>query len=558
MNFVMKVPHVIQVKGTYHFRYTIPKDCRDRFKGKSVYKKSLKTDDIDEAKEQAVKLTKIWKAKIENVRAQRLAKEGEESKPLNLDGVAEEFRETIEPHIDKQIHRCLGLPNAELRKTLHVSIENSIEAYRRCILKGSYTDQELVNLINPFAETDQFALDACMAFEPRGILESDVLSSVARKVVPIILDGLLQLKTAIETELNISSAQITISAPPVSSGKMISEVLAGMLQSTFRAEKTALGIKANVELLIEWRGDIPIRTLTRDDLLDFRDNCLRKLPINATKKKIFEGMTLQDVISTYKGNRLITSRTVNNKMNSIFQLLNFALETKEIDFAPTAKLKIPEEKKKGGKEFSNDELKIMVSLLEENPKYPSRYWIPLLGLYTGARLNELSQLHTDDVCQVDDVWLISINDNDAAKTHKHLKNESSERLVPIHPELVHRGFIDFVQERQQAAKSHVPLFKDLAYRENHGYRSRISNWFNKKLKPEFYKGPAREKNFHSLRYNFIQRCHNQDDPLDDRAVMELTGHAVANAGMSSVHKKYAGDLTPKALYEQISKLDYGF
>ncbi len=49
----------------------------------------------------------------------------------------------------------------------------------------------------------------------------------------------------------------------------------------------------------------------------------------------------------------------------------------------------------------------------------------------------------------------------------------------------------------------------------------------------------------------------EDDPLDDRAIMELTGHALSNAGISSVHLGYSGKLKPKALYEQISKLDYG-
>lgn len=32
---------------------------------------------------------------------------------------------------------------------------------------------------------------------------------------------------------------------------------------------------------------------------------------------------------------------------------------------------------------------------------PERFWIPLLGLYTGARLNELCQLHLEDVKEAD-------------------------------------------------------------------------------------------------------------------------------------------------------------
>ncbi len=452
------------------------------------------------------------------------------------------------------------MPDAEMRKTLHISVENSIDAYKKCIAARTYTDQELINLINPFAKSDEFVLHSCTEFEPRGLLEDDVLVSVARRILPIILDGLFTVKAAIEKELYPERTEYPVSQTTASteSGMSISEVLNEMLQSTTRAEKTAAGIKANVQLLIEWRGDIPIRTLTRADLNDFRDNCLRKLPANATKMKTYDGMSVKEVVETYEGNQYISTRTVNNKMNAIVQLMVHALDNGHIDFAPIKKLKIPEGKKIGGKEFTGTELKKMVGLLEENPKYPSHYWIPLLGMYTGARLNELCQLHTNDVYELDGVWVVDINENDAATTHKHLKNASSERLVPIHPELIRRGFIDFIQNRQSISESPIPIFKDLAYRENHGYRSRLSNWFNKRFKPEFYKGPANQKNFHSLRYNFIQRCHNQDDPLDDRAVMELTGHAVTNAGMSPVHKKYAGDLTPKSLYEQISKLDYGF
>ena len=26
-----------------------------------------------------------------------------------------------------------------------------------------------------------------------------------------------------------------------------------------------------------------------------------------------------------------------------------------------------------------------------------RYWVPLIGLYTGARINEISQLYLDDI-----------------------------------------------------------------------------------------------------------------------------------------------------------------
>ena len=96
---------------------------------------------------------------------------------------------------------------------------------------------------------------------------------------------------------------------------MVSDALNEMLQSTFRAEKTSLSIKANVQLFIDWRGDVPIRSITRADLIDFRDHCLRKLPVNVSKKRTYDGMTVKEILKTYDGDDIISNRTVNNDLH---------------------------------------------------------------------------------------------------------------------------------------------------------------------------------------------------------------------------------------------------
>jgi len=55
-----------------------------------------------------------------------------------------------------------------------------------------------------------------------------------------------------------------------------------------------------------------------------------------------------------------------------------------------------------------------------------RYWLPILGLYTGCRANEVCQLHKEDLKEQDGIWYLDINDNGK----KSLKNRSSRRLVP--------------------------------------------------------------------------------------------------------------------------------
>ena len=99
---------------------------------------------------------------------------------------------------------------------------------------------------------------------------------------------------------------------------------------------------------------------------------------------------------------------------------------------------------------------------------PSRFWIPLLGFFTGARLEELTQLHTDDIVLVnrqEDARRVFVSGEsmpdiaslersselgemlclliNKGKPYQRLKNTSSRRYVPLSPVLTHE--LDFIQ-----------------------------------------------------------------------------------------------------------------
>lgn len=78
------------------------------------------------------------------------------------------------------------------------------------------------------------------------------------------------------------------------------------------------------------------------------------------------------------------------------------------------------------------------------------FWIPLIAYYTGARLNEIAQLHLDDVRQDEGVWCFDISPND---TDKRTKNGKA-RLVPIHQHLIDLGFLDYVEEGRRQHANH--------------------------------------------------------------------------------------------------------
>jgi hypothetical protein len=60
------------------------------------------------------------------------------------------------------------------------------------------------------------------------------------------------------------------------------------------------------------------------------------------------------------------------------------------------------------------------------------FWLPLLGLFHGNRLEEFAQLRREDVKEAEGAPYLRITDEDG----RQLKNERSRRDVPLHPELI--------------------------------------------------------------------------------------------------------------------------
>src|ERR1700730_276574 len=78
----------------------------------------------------------------------------------------------------------------------------------------------------------------------------------------------------------------------------------------------------------------------------------------------------------------------------------------------------------------------------------ARRWVPWLCAYTGARVNEMTQLRAKDVQNLNGIWCIHITPEAGdVKT-------SEKRLVPLHPHLIEQGFLDFAQRKKGAQ----PLF----------------------------------------------------------------------------------------------------
>ena len=120
--------------------------------------------------------------------------------------------------------------------------------------------------------------------------------------------------------------------------------------------------------------------------------------------------------------------------------------------------------------FDEQDLRIIFSAgnFAKAQTKPSKYWGAVLGLYTGARVNELGQLRVDDLEQVDGVWGIHIR--------HQVKNKASKRFLPLHPELLKLGFVDYVDEVKAHGFQHV--FPGIPWGV-HGPGDPIADWFNR-------------------------------------------------------------------------------
>lgn len=94
-----------------------------------------------------------------------------------------------------------------------------------------------------------------------------------------------------------------------------------------------------------------------------------------------------------------------------------------------------------------------------------KYLLPLTGLYTGARVNEICQINPQTDIQQEKktgIWYFDINEKTEgdARIKKSTKNEVSRREVPIHSELIKRGFLEYVSQiKKSGAKLLFPIFK---------------------------------------------------------------------------------------------------
>jgi integrase len=144
-----------------------------------------------------------------------------------------------------------------------------------------------------------------------------------------------------------------------------------------------------------------------------------------------------------------------------------------------------------------------------------RYWVPLISLFSGARLGEVVQLRVEDVKEERGVLRFALVDE---ADDQRLKNENSRRSIPVHPLLTELGLPDLLERRHRSGEAR--LFPDLELGKDGYYSSTFSKFFGRFL--ESVGAKTHKTSFHSFRHNFEDACRAAGMPTN--VMNALQGH----------------------------------
>ncbi|WP_151671430.1 site-specific integrase [Nitrincola schmidtii] len=292
-----------------------------------------------------------------------------------------------------------------------------------------------------------------------------------------------------------------------------------------------------------------VSEINKSVVRDFKESLL-KMPANASKIKLFKGLSLLECTKLEHDQNLISTATVNKYLKQFSAVMAWSINNGYyLDTNPVQGTAIKQSKRTidSRKPFDANDLKVIFeqSLFQnDNPERvarPYKFWLPLLALYTGARLAELCQLYLKDINLKSAIPHLTLREE---AEDQRLKTDSGWRVIPIHSHLIDIGFEHFVSALEK--KGEVRLFPEIK-KSRHSYSTNPSKYFSKAFQKLNF---DETKVFHSFRHTF-------SNELKKLGVQE----AIAANLMGHSHKQltyghYGADADLEMMKDAIDKLKF--
>jgi integrase len=491
--------------GAYHFRVRVPERLRQHFNNKREIKRALKTD----SRREAVRLA----------RAHR----------VELDRVIEELSE-----------EQLREERAKLRDLSGFAHSRIIEAERAVT-----HDDDTAEIVSA-----KIVREGMKPGEDAGQLHKEIVEQTRAEAA---------FKLAQKREAELHRAKMSNAAsvqpgpaetppapqrqpsPPTPASPLLSEVIDRYIREKIGfghwKERSAEQVQATLRDFLEIVGDIPLAEVTRQTITEFAA-VFGKLPKNRNKMREFRGKSIADVLKM-KGIEPIDSNTLKNNLGRVSSFFKWAKINQLIASNPAESVtwvlpkKVRRKNKIDAREtFTVEEIQRLFHAGEfKKPKSPYQYWVPVIGLYSGARLEEICSRELNDIKQDGEVWYLDIKDT---------KTDAGTRQLPLHPKLIELGFLGYVERLR--AKGETRLFPELKPNKYGECGPRAGKWFQRYRKRCGIQGADSKKCFHSFRHNVVDFLKQKGTPPE--FIHAIVGHEDKIAHGTYGRRHQAASLKP--------------
>ena len=357
-------------------------------------------------------------------------------------------------------------------------------------------------------------------------------------------------------ESDTPSTQTSSGSTPI-----LGQVVKHFLDNYYRAAPMFKKHQAALGLLLESVGNVPVSQI-RQLQIDAYFDMLCRLPPRWADEVRRKGVSVQELA---KLEHEVTLSPKTFEYSYMASVRPFLAEAKRLfgDSGFPQNLTVEGIKYKGTQKagarkqraFRKDELKRLFEGPEyeafaEDPKTASEYWLPLIGLYTGARVNEICQLNPQcDIRHEDGIWFLDFTEESEAdeRVTKSVKTAGSKRKVPVHPQLLGLGFLSYVETVSKQGAT-------ILFAKWVPTRGRASpaaeEWFREFLRETGLRDETHGQcilGMHAFRHTLLNYAFNNHVPN----VEVITGHA---GEASRVVRGYRGEMAlsgKKAIMEQI-------
>ncbi len=329
-----------------------------------------------------------------------------------------------------------------------------------------------------------------------------------------------------------------IGSPSPTAGATLSVAFEGWKRDGDHSPRTLQDFDYAIKLFGQLHGDMPVAQIRKSHAREFRE-ALRDVPVRLLRTGKLRTAALPELAQWGREHpeaQKIAASTINKLLGGVQAVGRWARKADLVPDTwadPFADIRLDGEES-AREPFDTNELQVLFntsvfteSERPEGGQGEAAFWLPLLALFTGARLSDLAGLRVSDVAHEELVGAQCIYIVSDLKAGRRIKTKQSARVVPIHQQLITSHFLEFVATQKKARGDEAWLFPKVAPGTTGA--SAFSKWFGRYIGAHGVTDPA--KVFHSFRHNFT-------DALRLAAVSDDVSRALVGHSQEGVHGRY--------------------